>query len=162
MGVRWLIRGWADGLVEVVAGKVLLEMLMGARCRGAVVGCLLMVHPWVADLPSALAVRGQAQGLKAHGQGCSLLRLLAGHLFLKLVLVRVDALAGFSAVTMLVPYQGSLSHQPVNPPCDSSSPADAVSASLASQPGAVSTRQGSVTLPFRWPALPLKPGPEAL
>jgi len=162
VGVKWLIRGWADGLVEVVAGEVLLEMRMEAQGCGAVVGYLLMVHPWAPGLTSGLVVHGQAQAQKAQGRWWFLLRLLAGHLFPKLVLVRVDAPAGFLAVTMLVLYPGSASHQPANPPCDSSSPAHAVLALLASQPGAVSTRQGSATFPSRWLALPLEPGLEAL
>ncbi len=109
-----------------------------------------------------MAVHGQALVLKAGGQQCFLLRLLAGKRFPKLVLARADALAGLSAVTMLVLYQGSSSRQPANPPFEPSFPAHAVLALRASQLGAVSTRQGSAMIPSHWLALPLKPGPEML
>lgn len=82
-------------------------------------------------------------------QRCYLLRLLAGHLPSKTVLAKVDALAGLLAVTVLVPYREFGSRRLENPPFDFASPAHAVSALLASQPGAVSTRLGSATVSLR-------------
>ena len=91
--------------------------------RGAGVEYLLKVQPWVVGLWSGLVVPGHVM---AQGQQCLVLQLLVRRLFLKVVLARVDVLAGLLVVRMLALYQGSSSRQPANPPFDSSSPAHAV------------------------------------